>query len=156
MTVTVEGGEATVNVRVLPASPGIFQTIQSDGVMRAVIEKPDGSFASPTNLARRGETVTAFLTGLGAVSPPVATNALPIPDTPSTVTGTVIVGVNNEGVPVVSQQLSPDMLGVYTIQFKIPDDAPQNNNVTLSVGLMPAGLTQVYYSSSGGAKIPVY
>jgi uncharacterized protein (TIGR03437 family) len=156
VTVTVEGGEATVNVRVLPASPGIFQTIQSDGVMRAVIEKPDGSFASPTNLARRGETVTAFLTGLGAVSPPVATNALPIPDTPSTVTGTVIVGVNNEGVPVVSQQLSPDMLGVYTIQFKIPDDAPQNNNVTLSVGLMPAGLTQVYYSSSGGAKIPVY
>jgi uncharacterized protein (TIGR03437 family) len=155
VTVTVDGGQATVNVNVLPASPGIFQTVQSDGVMRAVIERPDGSFASPTNPARRNETVTAFLTGLGAVSPSVATNALPIPDTPSTVTGTVIAGVNNEGVPVVSQQLSPDMLGVYTIQFTIPNDAPQNNNVTFSVGLMPAGLTQVYYSSSGGAKIPV-
>jgi uncharacterized protein (TIGR03437 family) len=155
VTVTVEGGQATVNVKVLPASPGIFQTIQSDGVTRAVIERPDGSFAGPTNPARRGETVTAFVTGLGAVSPAVGTNALPIPDTPSTVTGTVIVGVNNEGVPVVSQQLSPDMLGVYTIQFAIPSDAPQNNNVAFSVGLMPAGLTQVYYSNSGGTKIPV-
>src|ERR1035441_8877803 len=54
VTVTVNGGSQTLNVNVLPASPGIFQTTMSDGVVRAVIERPDGSFVSPSNPARRG------------------------------------------------------------------------------------------------------
>jgi uncharacterized protein (TIGR03437 family) len=127
----------------------------SDGVVRAVIERPDGSFASPTNPARRGEQVTAFLTGLGAVSPQISTNSLPIWDTPSTVNGNVIVGVNNEGSTLVTAQLSPDMIGVYYVEFVIPSDAPQNNNVTFSIGVQPVGSSQKYYSASGGSKIPI-
>ncbi len=155
VTVTVEGGSQTLSLNVLPASPGIFQTTQSDGVVRAVIERPDGTFASPTNPARRGETDTAFVTGLGSVSPLVSTNSLPIPETPSTVNGTVIVGINNSAVPLTGAQLSPDMLGVYTVQFVVPNTAPQNNNVVFSVGLIPVGSTQTYYSNSTGSKIPI-
>jgi uncharacterized protein (TIGR03437 family) len=155
VTVTVEGGSQTLSLNVLPASPGIFQTTQSDGVVRAVIERPDGTFASPTNPARRGETDTAFVTGLGPVSPQVATNALPIPETPSAVNGTVVVGINNSAVPLTAAQLSPDMLGVYTVQFVVPTNAPQNNDVVFSVGLIPAGATQTYYSNSSGSKIPI-
>jgi uncharacterized protein (TIGR03437 family) len=155
VTVTVNGAKATVNVTVLPASPGIFQSLQSDGVVRAVIERPDGSFAGPTNPARRGETVTAFVTGLGAVSPQISTNSLPIWNTPSIVNGSVIVGVNNEGSQLVTAQLSPDMIGVYYVEFVVPEDAPQTNNVPFSIGLEPAGSSQKYYSASGGSKIPV-
>jgi uncharacterized protein (TIGR03437 family) len=140
---------------VLPGSPGIFQTTMSDGVVRAVIERPDGTFASPSNPARRGELVTAFVTGLGSVSPQIATNALPIWNTPSFVNGQVIVGVNNEGAPVTTAQLSPDIIGVYYVEFQIPNDAPQNNNVVFSVGVVPVGSTQTYYSAPGESKIPV-
>jgi len=155
VTVTVNGGTQTLNIAVNAASPGIFQTIQSDGVLRAVIERPDGSFAGPTNPARRGEIVTAFVTGLGAVTPQVSSNQLPISSTPSTVNGLVIVGVNNEGSPVLQAQLSPDIIGVYTIQFQIPNDAPQNNNVVFSIGVVPLGSTQTIYSNSTGSKIPI-
>jgi len=155
VTVTVNGGSETLSVNVLPGSPGIFQTTMSDGVVRAVIERPDGTFASPSNPARRGELVTAFVTGLGTVSPQIATNSLPIWNTPSTVNGQVIVGVNNEGAPVTEAELSPDIIGVYYIQFQVPNDAPQNNNVVFSVGLIPVGSTQAYYSNSAGSKIPI-
>jgi len=155
VTVTANGGAQTLNLNLLPASPGIFQTTMSDGVVRAVIERPDGSFASPTNPARRGEIETAFVTGLGAVTPQVASNQLPIAATPSTVDGQVIVGLNAGGVPLISAQLSPDIVGVYLIQFQIPNDAPQNNNVPFSIGVIPAGSTQVYYSNSNPSKIPI-
>jgi uncharacterized protein (TIGR03437 family) len=155
VAVTVNGGSQTYNVNVLAASPGIFQSTQSDGVVRAVIERPDGSFASPSNPARRGENVTAFVTGLGLVSPQIATNALPIWNTPSIVNNAVIVGVNNEGAPVTTAQLSPDIVGVYYVEFQIPSDAPQNNNVVFSIGVIPVGATQPIYSNSGGAKIPI-
>ena len=120
-----------------------------------MIERPDGTFASPTNPARRGETVTAFVTGLGPVTPAVATNALPIWNTPSTVNGTVIVGINGAGVPVVTQQLSPDIIGVYYVQFVIPANAPQSTDVVFSVGLQPVGSTQVYYSLAAGSNVPI-
>lgn len=153
VTVTVSGSSVTVNVTVLPASPGLFSTVQSDGVMRAVLERPDGSFVSLANPARRGENVTAFVTGLGPVSPSVATNAVPIPGTASTVNGQVIVGVNNAGTAVLSSQLSSDRQGVYTITFQIPQGAPQSNSVPFSIGVIPVGSSSVYYSA--GSQIPV-
>jgi uncharacterized protein (TIGR03437 family) len=151
--VNAGGATATGTVTVQPAAPGIFSTVQSDGVSRAVIERPDGSFVSPSNPARRGEFVTAFVTGLGPVAPSVATNALPIPNTPSTVSGQVIVGVNSEGTTVQSAQLSPDRQGLYLVTFQIPNDAPAANNVVFSVGVVPPGSSQVYYSA--GSQIPV-
>lgn len=154
VTVTVNGGSQTLNVNVLPASPGIFQWTNPDGVARAVIERPDGSFVSNSNPARPGDTLTVFVTGLGAVSPQIGTNGLPIPNTPSTVNGTVIVGIQNQGVPVVSAQLSPELIGVYTVQFVVPNGAPQGDNVVFSVGVVPVGASSANYSL--GTAIPIH
>jgi uncharacterized protein (TIGR03437 family) len=153
VTVAAGGSSGTVTLTLLGAGPGIFSTVQSDGVSRAVIERPDGTFVSLSNPARRGEFVTAFVTGLGPVSPSVATNALPIPGTPSTVNGQVIVGVNNAGTQVQSAVLSPDRQGVYLITFQIPQSTPQGNNVVFSVGVVPVGSSAPNYSA--GSKIPV-
>jgi len=153
VTVSVNGGSQTLDINVLPASPGIFQTTMSDGVVRAVVERSDGSFVNVSNPARRGDYVTVFVTGLGAVSPQVITNALPIAFTPSTVNGQLVVGINNAGTTVASAQLSADMLGVYNVEFQIPTDAPQGNNVVLSVGIVPVGSTTAYYSA--GSTIPI-
>ena len=153
VTVTAGGSTGTVTLNLLGASPGIFSTVQSDGVSRAVILRPDGTFVSLSNPARRGENVTAFVTGLGAVSPTVATNALPIPGTPSTINGQIIVGVNNAGTLVQSAVLSSDRQGVYLVTFQIPQNAPQDNNVVFSIAVMPAGSSTASYSN--GSTIPI-
>jgi uncharacterized protein (TIGR03437 family) len=158
VTVTVGGASATVNVPVLAASPGLSQTQMSDGVSRAVIIRPDGSFVSLTNPVRRGEIVRAYATGLGATSPAVGTNATAVPGNDAIVQGTVIVGVTNtsgqgEGVPVSGARVAPDLIGMYEISIQMPLDAATGNNVSFSIGVIPVGASTPVYSAT--VKIPV-
>ena len=120
-------------------SPGIFQTLMSDGVFRAVLVRPDGSVVSLQNPARRGETEIAFVTGLGATSPPVGTQALPVPGTTATVQGTVVPGMAGQGVPLVYARLSEDLPGVYLVAFQIPASMTTGNNVNFSIGIQASG-----------------
>jgi len=160
VTVTVGSAPpATVNVPVLAASPGIFQTTMSDGVVRAVIVRPDGSFVSLANPARLGETVRAYATGLGVASPSVGTNATAIPGNDAIAQGTVIIGVTNsagqgEGVRVSTARVAPDLIGVFEIPFQVPSDAATGNNVSFSVGVIPIGGSTPIYSAT--AKIPIH
>jgi uncharacterized protein (TIGR03437 family) len=153
VAISVAGGSATVNVPILPASPGVFLTTMSDGQNRIVAVRPDGSFVSIENPARRGEIVRAYVTGLGPVSPPIATNSIPVPGTDSNVLGQVIVGVNNAGTRLVSARLAPNLIGVYEATFQVPSDAPTGNDVIFSVGITAAGDTQTRYSA--GTRIPI-
>jgi uncharacterized protein (TIGR03437 family) len=157
VTVTVSGGSATNPITVLPASPGVFQTTLATGASLAIIERPDGSFASTSNPARAGETVTAFATGLGATAPSVGTDALPIPGATAAPTGSIVVGVNNAGVPLGSAQLSPDLIGVFEITFQIPASLASTTgspvNIPFSIGVQPSGSSTTYYSL--GNIIPI-
>jgi uncharacterized protein (TIGR03437 family) len=153
VTVNVGGGNGTINVAVLPAAPGVFQTAMSDGVNRLVAVRPDGSFVSIENPARRGEIIRVYVTGLGAVSPPVATNSLAVPGTDYNVLGQVIVGVANAGTRLVSARLAENLIGVYEVAFQVPSDAPAGNDVVFSVGINVTGDTQTRFSA--GTKIPI-
>jgi uncharacterized protein (TIGR03437 family) len=156
VTVSTGGAPANLTLTLQPASPGIYQTVMSDGKARAVVVRPDGSFVSLSNPARRGESLVAFTTGLGPVSPAIGTNALPIPGnpgTPSNVTGTVIVGVNNGGVLVNYARLTEDRIGVSEVSFQVPADAPQGNDVVFSIGVLAPGANSVNYSL--GSTIPI-
>jgi len=153
VTVSVGGSSATITVPVLPASPGIFGTPGADGVMRAVLERPDGSFVSLANPARRGETVVAMVTGLGPASPAVGTNQVPPRGTPANVTGAVIPGVNNSGAALVSARLTTNQVGVYRVSFVIPASVSAGNSVGLSIGVIPAGASTANYSNQ--AYFPV-
>jgi uncharacterized protein (TIGR03437 family) len=153
LTVSVGGGSATINITLLPASPGIFSTLMSDGVSRAVIVRPDGTFVSLQNPARRGEIVRMYATGLGPVTPSVSTNSTPAPGVDSLVNGTMIVGVNNAGARVISGRLAPSLIGVYEVTFQVPDDAPTGNDVVLSLAInVPADSTTRF---SAGNKIVI-
>jgi uncharacterized protein (TIGR03437 family) len=146
VTVTVGGGTAQVNVPVLAASPGVFGALGGDGIQRATMVRADGSFVSLTNPARRGESVTAFVTGLGATSPQPATDQLPPRGTNSTVIGTVIPGIAGGGTTLNFAQLTPDLVGVFEVSFVIPTNVNPGNNVGFSVGLLPVGATTALYS----------
>jgi len=156
VTVTVAGGSTTVNVAIQPASPGIFETVMSDGVSRAVMVRPDGSFVSlenPARLAGGGEIIRVYVTGLGPTSPAVGTNALPIPGTDSLVLGLVIVGVDNSGVRVVSVRAAPTQIGIYEVAFQLDPTGPAGNNIVLSVAVNPADGSPTQFSN--GSKIPI-
>ncbi|MBZ5726921.1 MAG: hypothetical protein LAP87_18240 [Acidobacteriia bacterium] len=163
VTVNVNGATANITVPVGTVSPGIFQTTMSDGVVRAVMVRADGSFMSPSNPARLGERVRAYLTGMGQTSPAIATNEIDNPGADlvgkdATVTGSVVVGITNNagqgaGVTADSVRYAPDLIGVYEVAFQIPFDAATGNSVTFSISITPAGGgTQV---SSLGSKIIV-
>ena len=152
VVVAVGPGSTPVNLAVGAVSPGVFQTRMSDGVYRAVLVRPDGSYVSLQNPARRGETEIAFVTGLGATSPPVGTDALPIPGTPAAVQATVVPGMAGQAIPLVYAQLSEDLPGVYLVAFQIPTSMSTGNNVNFSIGAQVSGGATVY---SGLTTVPV-
>jgi uncharacterized protein (TIGR03437 family) len=153
VTVNVGGGASSVTTLVTPASPGIFGTVMSDGQTRAVLTRPDGSFVSLQNPARRGEVIRMYATGLGPTSPAITTNSLPYPGIDSLVLSQVIVGVNNAGAGVATARAAPDRIGVYEIAFQVPSDAPTGSDIVLSLVVNAPGDSQTRFS--GGNKIPI-
>jgi uncharacterized protein (TIGR03437 family) len=147
VVVSVGGGTGTANATVLPASPGLFMTTFSNAQI-PVLERPDGSFVSPANPAHAGETLIAFVTGLGATTPAVATNALPAPGSNPVVQGTVVVGMNGGGVPLNGTAESSDIVGVETVSFVVPSSTPAGN-ATFSVTVIPQGSSKGYNSALG-------
>ena len=129
-------------VTVLPFSPGIFQFADSDGRTRAVLIRPDGSFVSLQNPARRGDIIRMFVTGLGQTTPGLFTNEFDplVPDASGDlvaqilpVNAHVIVGVNNGGVLVVSAKYAYGMVGVYEVDFQVPEDTAPGNDAPLAI-----------------------
>jgi len=153
VTITVGGGSKTGTVTVRSGGPGIFETLMSDNTRRAVLVRPDGSFVDVNNPARRGEIIRLYATGLGQTSALVTTNSVPIPGTDVTIAGSVIVGVNNTGVRVVSARLAPDLIGVAEVAFEVPADAPTGNNIVLSVAVNPVDGSATQFSK--GSLIPI-
>jgi uncharacterized protein (TIGR03437 family) len=153
VTVNVGGGTASTSVPVVAATPGIFTTPLTDGTFSAVVVRPDGTFVSLQNPARRGETVRVFVTGVGPASPSVSTGALPVPGSDALLLGQVIVGVNNSGTRLITARVSPSLIGVSEIAFQVPSDAPTGNAVVLSVAVNVSGDSQTRFSQ--GTSFPV-
>jgi uncharacterized protein (TIGR03437 family) len=153
ITINVSGGTTTINFSVVAASPGILETVMSDGARRAVVIRPDGTFVSLRNPARGLEIVRVFVTGMGPALPAIVTGALPVPGADSLVLGQVIVGVNNSGARVVTSRVSPNLIGVYELAFEVPSDAPTGNDVVLSVAINAPGDGQTRFSN--GSKLPI-
>ncbi len=151
--VNVGAGTATAEVNIQAASPGLFLRALSGGQTMAAVLRPDGTWVSPSNPARRGETLVAFATGLGPSDQSIATNALPVPGSSASPTSQIIVGMAGAGVPFISANLSPDLIGVWEVTFQVPGSAPSGNNVTFSISVVPAGSTTPI--SSGTTSIPV-
>ena len=143
MVVSVDGAaSAPFGVTVLPISPGIFQFTDSDGKLRAVLVRQDGTWINAANPARPGDTLRMFATGLGQTTPALFTNEFDplvsdasgnlVPqDLPVIVP--VVVGVNNSGVLVLSTKYAYGMVGVYELDFVVPQNAATGNNVPFAI-----------------------
>jgi len=138
VTIKSGTGSATASVPTVQASPGLFDVVMSDNRRRAILERPDGTFVSLENRARKGEILRAYVTGLGpGVFGGVATttNQAGIPGVEFTPTYPVVVGVNNAGVRVVSVAYSPDVVGVYIVSFEVPAETPSGQDIPFVVAV---------------------
>lgn len=162
MVVTANGAPSTpMDVTVVPVSPGIFETVMSDGKERAVLVRPDGSFVSLENPARRGETIRMFVTGLGQTTPALFTNEFDplVMDSDGNlvaqllaVNAKVVVGVNNGGVLVLSARYAAGMIGVYEVDFVVPEDTNTGNDAPFAIVLVSPDAPPVY---GNGSLIPI-
>lgn len=134
-------GGATSSLLVSAVAPGIF-TIERSGQGAIVtssgeIAAPDGSLtALSARPARRGEYVSIFLTGLGAVTNQPASGAPGPSQTPISETilkPTVMIG-GVAATPVFSG-LAPFFAGVYQVNVQIPDDAPTGDKVQVMISI---------------------
>jgi adhesin/invasin len=147
------GGSTTVSgVQILPLKPGLFEFTEAGGQRYAVAVRPDGSYVSSANPARRGEIIRVFATGLGQVSPATGTNRAGLINEVQSVLAPVIVGVNNEGVRVVSSQLQPGVVGVYVIAFEVPANTTTGTSRPFAIAVV-GGDGQVVFGN--GSAIPI-
>jgi uncharacterized protein (TIGR03437 family) len=111
----------TVQVPVAATAPGVF-TIDRNGIGSGAILHADYKLVTSLNPAKRGETVLIYLTGLGAVNPPVAdgTAGLGNPLSRSAAMVNVLIG----GLPatVSYSGLAPLYPGLYQLNVVVPAD----------------------------------
>ena len=123
----------TVTVFVNATTPGVF-TIPPGGVGPAAALHADGSLVSSLNKAKAGETVSVFLTGLGAVTPAIDDGAV-APSSPLSLAGnksTAFLG--GAAATVLYQGLAPQLRGLYQMNVTVPANAAAGNLFLAVVG----------------------
>jgi uncharacterized protein (TIGR03437 family) len=144
--VVTSGGVASPQqaLKVGQFSPGIFSV--QFGVGQAIAINLDGSLAAPsgsipglaTHPAKAGDTVIILATGLGPVSPTVASGANTVDGLRTTTTmPSVLVG--GVSAPVDFSGLSPQFVGVNQVNIRIPSGVAAGNTVPLQISM--GGLT---------------
>ncbi len=113
--VVTPNGAAEMSVNVLETAPAIFRY---NG--HAAITRSDGSQVTPSNPVFPGETLTAYLTGLGRVHQPVQIGAA-APFSPAA-EAMARVSVVLDGSPITPSfaGLSPGSAGLYQVNFRAP------------------------------------
>jgi uncharacterized protein (TIGR03437 family) len=135
-------GSATISIPVKPLAPGVFTAVYGNKTYAAAV-RPDGSYVSPTNPAQRGEDIQLYITGLGQATPTIATGAPGVAD--QQIVSSMIVGLNNGGVPLISAVYGPGLIGPYVVIIHVPaDTAPGPYQ---PVGIIGVGPDQhLYYA----------
>jgi uncharacterized protein (TIGR03437 family) len=137
------GGSGTFNVQIQPLAPAVFT---SGNQALAVVVRSDGSYVSAGNPAQRGEIVQLYVTGLGPVSPAAGTGTAGIPG--QGVTSQLLIGLNNAGIPYLSANYAPGMVGVYVVTFQIPSNTQPGSAQPVGVLIYDAAGNQYFAPST--------
>ena len=142
-TITVTTGSGTsspVTINLANFNPGLFATNQQGSGQGAVLIANTASVAAPLGAfpgsrpAIRGEFISIFCTGLGAVTNQPA-DGVPASGLSFTTTAPT---VNIGGIPaqVSFSGLAPDFVGLYQVNVLVPDGVTSNSSVpvVLSIG----------------------
>jgi len=126
------------DVSVAPVTPATVAF--ADGTL--VAQRADGSLVDRDHPAKPSEAFTIYLVGMGATTPPVASGvpapADPLPKVPSDVQ----VTVDGQPAAVSYAGLTPGGVGLYQINFAVPDNARTGDlQVLITQDGVPANTT---------------
>ncbi|MCC6536932.1 MAG: hypothetical protein IT162_05245 [Bryobacterales bacterium] len=127
------GSTQITGIDVKDYQPGTFETTDAQGRRYAVAIRPNGSFVTPENPARYGEVIRVYITGAGQVTPAAVTGSTGAGQPIAT---DVVVGLNDQGVRIVSAQYARGMVGVYEIQFEVPSGTATGSARSLGILLV--------------------
>jgi uncharacterized protein (TIGR03437 family) len=111
----------SVEVPVAATAPGVF-SLDSTGVGRGAILHANFSLVNLASPAKRGETVLIFLTGLGAVDPPVPDGTAGAANPLSKAVATVNALIDGLPATVRYAGLAPLFPGLYQLNIVVPSD----------------------------------
>jgi len=134
-TIVVQNGTTnsnTVTVPVAPTSPGVY-TLDQSGSGAGAILHADFGLVNAGRPAAPGETVLIYLTGMGAVNPPVA-DGTPGKGNPLSYAGAdVLVLVGGQSAKPAYNGLAPGYPGLYQINVALPTILPGGGNLPLAI-----------------------
>jgi uncharacterized protein (TIGR03437 family) len=108
-------------------APGVL-TQSQNGLSYGDVVHQDGSLVNAKNPAKPGETVSVFLTGLGAVNPSIPDGAAGPTGTLSETTNTITAYVGGQQATVTYSGLAPGFAGLYQLNLTVPSGATAGDN----------------------------
>lgn len=131
VVVSIGGADLTSGtVSVIAAAPGLFLTAPG----RAAVVNQDNTVNSADHPAAAGSIMSAYLTGQGAVQPPVATGA-PAPFDPlAMAVAPVTAFVGGQQADVSFEGLSPGSVGLFQVNLRLPPGITGEQSLAISVG----------------------
>ena len=145
VTLQVRNGTTTSNAVDLPlanTAPGVF-TQSGNGLGDAAALHADYTPITVDHPAHGNEVILLYLTGLGAVMPPVGDGALPGTNPPSRVTTPVTVRVGELSAEVQFAGLAPGFPGLYQLNIKVPGGIPASTTAIVEIRTPEATNRQV-------------
>jgi uncharacterized protein (TIGR03437 family) len=117
-------GSTQTTVQVADTAPGILLSANNGTTGSAaygMVVNQDGSMNSPTNPAQRGQMLTIYCTGLGAVDGATPPNVL-----------TPVSGIlNNMAIDAVYAGPTPTFIGLYQVSLPVPPATPPGIDLPL-------------------------
>ncbi|MBZ5674360.1 MAG: hypothetical protein LAP61_08960 [Acidobacteriia bacterium] len=131
---TPGGVSNTFFLTLLTGAPSVFLTTL-DGVdnVPAIVRWNNGLVVTSTNPVHRGDILTIYLTGLGAVNPPVSDGSAGLVDPLSTTVVNPVVKIGGVDADVLFSGLVPGMPGAYVINVSVSNSTPQGLSVPLTI-----------------------
>jgi uncharacterized protein (TIGR03437 family) len=136
-------------------SAGVF-SVPPGGLGYGAVLHQDGTLVTPANPAAIGETVSVYLTGLGAVSPGIADGAAGPVSTLSQATNTITADIDGTAATITYSGLAPQLAGLYQVNVTVPSGLTAGDNF-LDIGGPDSYTSEVLISISttAAANSPV-
>lgn len=127
--VTTDGNPSnTVTSFTGASSAGVF-TVPPGGLGYAAALHQDGTLVSPSSPAQPNETISVFVTGLGAVTPTIADGAAGPASPLSQTTNTIAADISGTTATVTYAGLAPQLAGLYQVNLTIPTGLTSGDNL---------------------------
>ena len=151
ITVNVNGMTGSNTTTVVPAAPGIFMF---GGGTEAIVQHTDGSNVTTSSPAAAGEGVAFYGTGIGPLSPALATDQTAGGEGDlSTATSSCVVQVNGVSAHVGYCGMTPGLVGLAQVNFNMPANVGTGTSTLIwVVNGLPS--QQTTFATSGPGPSP--